>query len=48
MNPMLKLFTSPTLAEVLSFLILHPEEEFYQSDLAKKNTKGFGSGSKSS
>lgn len=40
MNPILKLFANPTLAEILSLLLLHPEEEFYQSDLAKKTKKG--------
>lgn len=39
MNPILKLFANPTLAEVLSFLLLNPDEEFYQSDLAKKTQK---------
>ena len=40
MNSILKLFANPTLAEVLSLLFLNPEEEFYQSDLARKTCKG--------
>ena len=40
MNPLIKLFANPTLVEILSLLFLNPEEEFYQSDLAKKTQKG--------
>ncbi len=40
MSPLLKLFATPTLAEILSLLFLNPEEEFYQSELAKKIQKG--------
>lgn len=40
MNPIFKLFANPTLAEILSLLFINAEEEFYQSDLAKKTHKG--------
>ena len=40
MNPLLKLFANPTLVEILSLFFLTPEEEFYQSELAKKTQKG--------
>jgi predicted nucleotidyltransferase len=39
-NPLIKLFANPTLVEILNLLFLNPEEEFYQSDLAKKVQKG--------
>ncbi len=39
MNPIFKLFANPTLAEILNLLFTSPEEEFYQSDLAKKTKK---------
>lgn len=36
MNPFLKLFANPSLAETLGLFLLNPEEEFYQSDIVKK------------
>jgi uncharacterized protein len=39
MNPILKLFANPTLAETLSLFLLNPETEFYQSDIARKTQK---------
>lgn len=39
MNSILKLFANPTLAEILSLFLLNPEDEFYQSDIARKTDK---------
>ena len=39
MNGIVKLFATPTLAEILSLFLLNPQEEFYQSDIAKKTEK---------
>lgn len=39
MNPLIKLFANPSLVEVLNLFLLNPEEEFYQSDIAKKTDK---------
>lgn len=35
-SPIVRLFASRTLVEVLSLLFLHPEEEFYQRDVAER------------
>jgi len=39
MSSFLKLFASSALAEILSFFLLNPDEEFYQSDIAKRTNK---------
>jgi len=39
MNPLIKLFANPSLVEILSLFLLNPQEEFYQSDIAKKTNK---------
>jgi predicted nucleotidyltransferase len=36
MNPFLKLFANPSLAETLGLFLFNPEDEFYQSDVVKK------------
>jgi predicted nucleotidyltransferase len=36
MNPFLKLFANPSLAETLGLFLLNPEEEFYQAHIVKK------------
>ncbi len=40
MSPILKLFATPTLAEILSLLFLNSEGELYQLDIAKRIGKG--------
>lgn len=39
MDPLVKLFANPSLVEILNLFLLNPEEEFYQSDIAKKTNK---------
>lgn len=39
MSPIVKLFATPTLAEILNLFLQNPEEEFYQSDIVKKAAK---------
>lgn len=39
MSSILKIFANPTLGEVLSLLVLNPDKEFYQSNLAQKTKK---------
>ncbi len=39
MDPIVKLFATPSLVEILNLFLLNPEEEFYQSDIVKKTNK---------
>lgn len=40
MSSLLKIFANPSLAETLSLFLVNPDQEFYQSDIAKKTRKG--------
>lgn len=39
MNPVVKLFASPSLVDVLSLFLQNPDEELYQADIVKKTSK---------